>query len=164
MSIWRHHPCVRLVLDTSAFFALEKIPQGDAYTTSGVVEEMRKYGDERIHYWESIVTVTDPSRKSLDFIKKAAQATGDDARLSPVDMGLLALAKDLGATILTDDYSIQNLARYLKIEYSPVGIKGIKELIKWRYRCTGCGNIWDTNYRECPICGHTLRSSRGSRK
>lgn len=152
------------MLDTSAFFSLEKMPQGEAYTTPGVVEEMKKYGDERIEYWQSIVMVMDPTKASLDFIKKGAKATGDDARLSPVDIGLLALARDLDAAILTDDYSIQNLARYLKIQYSPVGIEGIKKLIKWRYRCTGCGNIWEKNYPECPVCGHSLRSSRGSRK
>ncbi len=164
MLVGSHGLSVRLVLDTSAFFSLEKIPQGEAYTTSGVVEEMKKYGDERIHYWQSVVRVLDPTKQSLDFIKKEAGATGDDARLSPVDIGLLALAKDLGAAILTDDYSIQNLARYLNIDYSPVGIAGIKEFIKWRYRCTGCGNIWDQNYPECPICGHALRSTRASRK
>lgn len=164
MSVGGNQLTVRLVLDTSAFFSLEKLPQGEAYTTSGVVEEMKKYGDERIHYWQSIVTVMDPTKESLDFITRGARATGDDARLSQVDVSLLAIAKDLDAVILTDDYSIQNLARYLNIQYSPVGIEGIKELIKWRYQCTGCRNIWDKNYPECPICGHHLRSSRRSRK
>jgi UPF0271 protein len=83
-------------------------------------------------------------------------------------MQLLALALELkteGYTpqIVTDDYSIQNLAAYLGIVYRPVGMKGIKRVLKWKYKCIGCGRIFDEKIKECPICGSSLRSVR-SRK
>jgi len=76
---------------------------------------------------------------------------------------VLALALDLKAELLTDDYSIQNLARVMGVRYRGVGMKEIKEVVRWKYRCTGCRKEWDENYPDCPICGSPLRSSR-SRK
>jgi UPF0271 protein len=76
---------------------------------------------------------------------------------------VLALAVELKAVLMTDDYSIQNLARAMGIEYRAVGMKGIKELVQWKYRCTGCRREWDVNHPDCPVCGSALRSSR-SRK
>jgi UPF0271 protein len=78
-------------------------------------------------------------------------------------MEVLALALQCKALLMTDDYSIQNLARVLKVDYRAVGMKGIKEVVKWTYRCTGCRREWDENYPDCPVCGSPLRSAR-SRK
>ncbi|NLI74385.1 MAG: nucleic acid-binding protein, partial [Euryarchaeota archaeon] len=90
----------------------------------------------------------------------AASKTGDDARLSPVDMEILAIAIDVKGMILTDDYSIQNLAKVLGLEYKSIGTKGIKEIFTWKYRCRGCGRIFNENMDDCPICGSALRSIR----
>jgi UPF0271 protein len=154
---------VRYVLDTSALFAMQDLPPGEVYVTGGVVAELRKYEDPRLRYWEDLLTVASPSSQAMDAVKRAAARTGDDARLSPTDMEVLALALELKAELLTDDYSIQNLSRVLGVRYRGVGMKGIKEVIRWKYRCTGCRKEWDENYPDCPVCGSPLRSSR-SRK
>lgn len=151
---------MRYVIDTSALFSMEDLPQGDLFVTPGVIRELEKYKDRRLVYWEEMLKVSEPSTASLSEIKKAAISTGDDARLSPVDISILALAKELGAVLLSDDYSIQNVARYLSIPFKGVGMKEIKEVIKWSYRCTGCGKYWDKNMNECPICGSPLKSKR----
>ncbi len=151
---------MRYVIDTSALFSMEDLPQGDLFVTPGVIRELEKYKDRRLVYWEEMLKVSEPSTASLLEIKKAAISTGDDARLSPVDISILALAKELGAVLLSDDYSIQNVARYLSIPFKGVGMKEIKEVIKWSYRCTGCGKYWDKNMNECPICGSPLKSKR----
>ena len=154
---------MKLVLDTSALFTMQDLPPGEVYITPGVVAELHKYEDPRLRYWEELLTVTPPSSASLEKVKQGAKRTGDDARLSPTDMEVLALALDLKATLLTDDYSIQNLAKVLGVEYRGVGVKSIKEVITWRYRCTGCRKEWDVNHPDCPICGSKLRSFK-SRK
>jgi UPF0271 protein len=154
---------VRYVLDTSALFSMQDLPPGEVYVTPGVVAELRKYEDPRLRFWEDMLKVTSPSPGALDAVRKAAARTGDDARLSPTDMEVLALALELKAELLTDDYSIQNLARVMGIRYRGVGLKGIREVVRWKYRCTGCRKEWDENYPDCPICGSALRSSR-SRK
>jgi len=151
---------VKLVLDTSALFAMQDLPPGEVHITPGVVAELRKYKDARMRFWEELVSVTSPTAASLGKVREAAKGTGDDARLSPTDLEVLALAVDLKATLYTDDYSIQNLARMLGVEYRGIGMKGIKEVVKWKYRCTGCRKVWDENYPDCPVCGSKLRSVR----
>ncbi len=142
---------------------MQDLPSGEVYVTPGVVAELRKYEDPRLRFWEDLMVVTEPSSASLVKVREAAKGTGDDARLSPTDIEVLALALELNAVLLTDDYSIQNLARVIAVEYRGVGMKGIKEVMTWKYRCTGCRKVWDQNHPDCPICGSALRSSR-SRK
>ena len=142
---------------------MQDLPPGEVHVTPGVVRELRKHKDPRLRYWEDLLKVSYPHDETLAKVREAAQRTGDDARLSPTDMEVLALAMDLGALLLTDDYSIQNLARTMGVEHSGVGLKGIKEVVCWRYRCTGCRKVWDENHPDCPICGSPLRSFR-SRK
>ena len=87
----------------------------------GVVAELRKYDDPRLRYWEDLMVVTEPSSASLAQVRDAAKGTGDDARLSPTDIEVLALAMELKAVLLTDDYSIQNLARVIGVQYRAWG-------------------------------------------
>lgn len=155
---------MKLVLDTSALFSMQDLPpDAEVHTTPSVIAELEKYGDKRTGYWEHALRISHPGAGSLKLVKDAAEKTGDLSRLSQTDIEVLALVKEIGATLLTDDYSIQNLAKYMDIEYKAVGLKGIKKLVKWKLRCTGCGRIWDKEYPECPVCGSPLRTSR-SRK
>ena len=70
---------------------------------------------------------------------------------------MLALALDVNqedeATIITDDYSIQNVANELKIKFNPISQDGITKSFKWTYRCSGCGKKFNENIKTCPICG-----------
>ena len=75
-------------------------------------------------------------------------------------MTVIALAIDLNGTIWTDDYSIQNVARILGIGFKPVGMEGIKKVVKWNYKCTGCGKWYKDNQPDCPICGSALKGCR----
>jgi len=150
---------VRYVLDTSALFSMQDLPP-NPITTPGVIAELKKYGDTRLRYWEELLTISTPSSASMNVVEIAASKTGDDARLSPVDMEILAIAIDVKGMILTDDYSIQNLAKVLGLEYKSIGTKGIKEIFTWKYRCRGCGRIFNENMDDCPICGSALRSIR----
>ena len=109
------------------------------------------------------VEVMVPSDEAIKKVREGAKRTGDDARLSEADIEVLALAVELGLSILTDDYSIQNLAKHLKVTFIPVREKGITEEIKWTYRCRGCRKIFDEKINECPICGSEVKSSRGGR-
>ena len=154
----------RLVLDTSALFSMEDLPRDfDVYVTPAVLEELRKYKDRRIERWGELLRTSDATKASIAKVKEAAKRTGDTSRVSPTDVEVLALAMDLQAVLLTDDYSIQNLAAYLGIPYRPVGLKGIRKVLKWRHKCVGCGRVFDKEMPECPVCGSELRTVR-SRK
>lgn len=154
---------VRWVLDTSALLLLQELPQGSVYVSPGVLRELEKQGDTRVPYLSELLEIMTPSRKSLEAVVGGAMETGDDARLSSVDMEVLALALELNATLLSDDYSIQNLATHLGIGFASVGQQGIRKKLSWRYKCNGCGRVWSELHPECPVCGAKLRSFR-SRK
>lgn len=155
----------KVILDTSALFSMEEIPADlEAYAPPGVVEELRRFNDGRAEVLSLKVTVSEPTSASRKKVEEASVRTGDRTRLSPVDKDVLALAIDMQAEVLTDDYSVQNLATVLKIPFKAVGLKPIKEVVKWRYVCLGCGKHFDKEQPDCPICGSQLRTYRGRKR
>ena len=155
---------MKYVLDSSALFSMQDLPNGVLYTVPGVISELKKYKDPRLKYWDEFIEVKEPSQEFIDTIEKASASSGDDLRLSPVDKSVLALAIETESTVLTDDYSIQNLAKILKISFRGVGMKEIDEVINWTYKCPGCRKEWDKNYPDCPICGSPLKSVRSRKR
>lgn len=152
---------VKVVLDTSALFGLEQVPADwEAFVTEGVLAELEKYGDRRADNLLSVVKVSQATSKTVNAVKQAAKGTGDSSRLSAVDIEVLALAMELEAHVVTDDYSIQNLATVLKVGYLPLSMKGITKVVHWNYLCIGCGKVFREQHPDCPICGSPLRTTR----
>jgi len=152
---------VKVVLDTSALFGLEQVPpEWDAYVTEGVLAELEKYNDRRSENLLHTIKVSQATASSLSKVKDAAKGTGDSSRLSRTDIGVLALALEIQATVVTDDYSIQNLASVLGVEFLPMNMKGITKVVRWNYLCTGCGKVFKEPQPDCPICGSSLRTTR----
>ena len=155
-------PTAKRVLDTSALMTGRPF-EGELFTTDDVLRELQKQ-DALTPQLEAFlavkVRVTTPSREALATIRRQSESTGDAHRLSPTDIGLLAVASELGAAIVTDDYSIQNLAADLGISFEPVLEPGIQELVRWRYRCGGCGKTYSEWQDPCSVCGAKLRTTR----
>ena len=149
-----------LVLDSSAFFSMDALPDEEHVCPPGVIRELEKYDDPRLALWGDMVRVSDCSKESLARVEEAARKSGDLGRLSPVDMTVLALALDVDGTIWSDDYSIQNVARIIDIGFKPVGMKGIQKVVKWNYQCIGCKKWYKEKMAECPICGSQMRACR----
>ncbi|MBO5547447.1 nucleic acid-binding protein [Methanomassiliicoccales archaeon LGM-RCC1] len=149
-----------LVLDSSAFFSMDALPEEEHVCPPGVIRELEKYEDPRLSLWGDMVKVSECSKESLQKVEEAAKKTGDIGRLSPVDMTVLALAVDVNGTIWSDDYSIQNVARVMGLGFKPVGMKGIEKVVKWNYKCIGCGKWFKEKYPECPVCGSPMKACR----
>lgn len=98
-----------------------------------------------------------PPKNAIEEIKKYAEKTGDISNLSETDIEVLALAFYLKAILLTDDYSIQNVAKEMNIKYEGIIEKGIKEKFYWRYRCKSCGRYYEKYVPICPICGGKIK-------
>ncbi len=109
------------------------------------------------------VKVEQPSRRSVSSVLETAIATGDDARLSRADVDLIALAMDARGTLITEDFSIQNIAEVLEIPWTSIGTP-MTEVRKWRYRCKGCLKVFEESHDACPVCGAALRTYGGSRR
>jgi len=155
----------RRVLDANALLSGISL-DGELFTTAEAVREVQRIGSspQLDAVLATKVRILVPSSESLTEVEAIARETGDTARLSPTDKGLLALARELSATILTDDYSMQNVASRLGMVYERVVERGIREVVRWSYRCTGCGRFFSEPRKECPVCGSRVRTTRKHRE
>lgn len=146
----------QLVLDASVFFS--EIPvDGPAWTTPSVVEELgdlhAKCRFEALA--ATVLRVREPRGEDLNRVDAAALQTGDAGVLSPADRDILALALELPAIIITDDFAVQNVAHRLGIETRSIRQRPARA-IRWRYRCSGCGR-YCREPGDCPICGAPIK-------
>lgn len=159
-----------IVLDTSAFVAgLDPFSMSeDEYTVPSVKCEIPEDSvlDFRFKTAEENgkIKVETPSASSLEEARKSASAVGDTYFLSETDLQLLALAIDLknrgcSPLIATDDYSIQNVAKQLSIEFAPLTTFGIRRRLEWLRYCPACHKTYPTDYRssQCEVCGTDLK-------
>jgi UPF0271 protein len=156
------------ILDTSAILSGKPIDLDDAeiLTTIGVTKEINPGGKDYFLFQvllEKKLNINSPSKDSIKKIDSKSLETGDSNRLSNVDKEILALALDVKnegkkPIIITDDYSIQNIANNLKIEFIGINQRGITRKFKWIYQCRGCGKKFKENIQICPICGDKTRN------
>lgn len=139
-----------LVLDSSAL--MQPIDFSDACTVPEVLEEVRNR-PSRLRIESAIsagkLTIREPSPESIAIASEACQKSGD--LLSRTDIRLVALAMETSATLVTDDYGMQNVAKLLNISFQPLSQKGIKKTILWKNFCPNCKKI--VSGTECPSCG-----------
>ncbi|MBN1280743.1 MAG: NOB1 family endonuclease [Candidatus Thermoplasmatota archaeon] len=158
------------IIDTSAILSGKPIQLNNRcmMTTPGVSDELRPGGrDYQIFEFlkETGLVIHAPSKEALAHVKATAHQTGDDARLSTADIEILALAYDVNrepeteAVILTDDYSIQNLAATLHIVFQGFSQKEITKKFKWVSRCPGCERRFQEPTKICPVCGTRTKSA-----
>jgi UPF0271 protein len=151
------------VLDTSVLYYGKDLPAGfELVITPGVARELSREGmSQRLELLMAArVRVSFPSERSLRRVKEESEMTGDSRRLSDTDKELLALALDLGYELMTDDYSIQNVARSMGIPVRGMDQKGIAEIFEWQAKCKGCGKLFAADVRVCDVCGSETRTRR----
>lgn len=148
------------VLDASAFYAGTPFLSGkECYTTSLVLEEIRHVKSAALDGLIDAgnLKVLDPESQHISAVKKAAEKTGDVQKLSQADISVLALARQLGTTLVTDDYALANVAATLGVKVSSSSGKGLKEIRKWTSYCSACGKAFGPKETECPLCGNRLK-------
>ena len=152
------------LIDTSAILSGKplNLNNGKMMTTTAVAEELQPGGKDYQLFQllkEQGLHIQQPTTSSLTKVENTAKKIGEHTRLSPADKQLLALALDLKEEssteiiILSDDYSIQNLAQTLKITYQGINQQTITKKFKWQYRCPGCKRTFNETVQICPICG-----------
>ena len=146
------------VIDTAIFIQGIDV---EGFTTPKVVEEVRD--PESRLFLEGLISagkvkVLVPSKESVEAVMEASRKTGELNELSEADVEVLALAYELKATLLTDDYNLQNIAKTLGIPFKTLK-RGIKRVIRWNYVCIGCGKRFSEMPPEgvCPDCGSPVR-------
>ncbi len=108
--------------------------------------------------------VKTPSIHFLDRVKESSKAVGDVLYLSQVDLQVLALALELKSTshdplIVTDDYSIQNVANQIGVDFASLMTFGIRYRLYWILYCPACHRKYPSDYKfkTCQVCGTELR-------
>ena len=149
-----------VILDTSAILSGKyDLTSNGIFVPYSVLDEIRKGKIGRlVSLSTDTIKVIEPDPKYLEKVRNAAVLTGDIDRMSNTDIDAVALALQLSGILVTDDYSMQNTAVALGVEVSPASMKKIGKIIKWAYKCTGCGRIYTKKIPSCPICGHELRN------
>lgn len=108
--------------------------------------------------------IREPSEESLRIVETSAVRVGDTFFLSETDKQILALALEIKASgreprLVTDDYSIQNVAAKLGIEFASLATFGIRRLLEWMRYCPACRKEYPADYKaaQCTVCGTELK-------
>ena len=148
------------VLDSSAFIHDYTTDERIA-TVPLVREELESEAGYRFDALEgSGMRVHIPDPGTVERVERAADETGDRETLSRTDVRLLAASFELDATLVTDDYAMQNVAEKLDVRVEVIAQDGIDERRDWDFQCQGCGRVFDENHDRCEICGSDLTRKR----
>jgi UPF0271 protein len=144
------------VLDTTAFIESYE-PGGQVATVPEVREELDDATAYRFDAMEgSGMHIQIPDVAAIERVRSTARETGDAGTLSETDVRLLAAALELDATLVTDDYAMQNVAETLDVAVEVIAREGIEERRDWQFQCAGCGREFDEHHDRCPVCGTDL--------
>lgn len=158
------------VLDASAFIGGYRPTDKNNFTISEVTEELKDIQSKMIMenaLKDRLLNILEPDHDGLTAVELTIKESGDVLRLSKTDKKLLALALNVkkiygNVILITDDYSIQNVSKLLKIPFKSVLTSGIKEVYAWKKVCRGCKKEYDDEYSwdECEICGSDIYKQR----
>ena len=156
------------ILDASAFYAgvvfgvnSNNNEENSLYTTTSAVYDEIKHIKERQGVLNTMIEtnklqIREPDTQSIQKVIEAAKKTGDYPQLSKQDISVLALSSQTQGKIITDDFAVSNVAKYLKIMVHPIMTLGIRYEGVWMHYCPGCRKNFK-NKVECPLCGTPLK-------
>jgi UPF0271 protein len=159
-----------MILDTSAFIGgLDPFTiREEQVAPPKVEEEVKRNNLTLLRFCTAVesgrVKIFSPSKRVLEQVKECATSIGDSHYLSETDMQVLALALEIKARgdapqIVTDDYSIQNVATKLGVDFVSISTFGIKRVLNWIRYCPACHRTYPANFKpkECKVCGTELK-------
>jgi UPF0271 protein len=157
-----------VILDTSAFIQGYNLSTDEEYyTVPEVLDEIRedlgrmRYEGARA---SGRLREVSPEKKWTDELEAKSRSAGEAHKLSLTDrqllsLGLLLKSEGKEPTIVSDDYSVQNMAVRLGFNFVSQATKGITKVINWGIYCPGCRRKFDAPQEDnvCPICGTELK-------
>ncbi len=166
-----------LLLDTSAFILgyMATDTNAEHYSVPAVREELIEGTLPRLRFDNAVGTghlkVLDPAPKFSEELREVAREMGEKGVLSAADKQLLALGLSLlsqgkMSTVVSDDYSVQNMANRLGLGFKSLATPGIQRRFDWIVYCPGCRRRFEDLQKGsiCPICGTELKRRPGEKK
>jgi UPF0271 protein len=140
----------------------------EQYTVPTVKKEVLGSSMIRVRFKTAVesgkLKVRAPKKIFMNKVKASAKLVGDAFFLSEADTQVLALAEELKTmgrfpSIVTDDYSIQNVANQMGIEFTSLATFGIRFRLQWIRYCPACHKRYpaDYKYNRCEVCGTELK-------
>jgi len=159
-----------LVLDASAFIAGFDPLSIDVEQCSVPMVEMELVADTlpwvrfRTAVESGKLKIKEPNISFLGKAKESSKKVGDVLFLSEADLQVLALAMEIKSggeepLIVTDDYSIQNVANKIGVEFASLMTFGIRFRFDWILYCPACHRKYPSDYKlkACEVCGTELK-------
>jgi UPF0271 protein len=159
-----------IILDTSAFIAgFDPLSVTDeVYSVPSVERELASNSLPWTRFKTALesgkLKLKTPSQRFFERVKQSSKTVGDMLYLSEVDLQVLALALELSSLgysslIVTDDYSIQNVANHVGMEFAPLTTFGIRFRHHWIKYCPACYRKYPPDYKNdtCEVCGTKLK-------
>jgi UPF0271 protein len=156
-----------LVLDSSVFIQGLDPQDEAAYTVPLVVQELREgLITTRLRSMEATgrLKVLEPEQRFQDVVEGESLRMGESHTLSATDKQVLALGlqlrdEGLDPVIVSDDYSVQNMADALSLGHRGLATPGIRRRFTWTLYCPGCRREYSEPQPDdvCPVCGTGLK-------
>ena len=144
------------------------------YSTPKIKDEVqrkRKNAGFKLALEFADVRIVEPSKESKAIIMKESKISGELANLSEADIELLAASVDLKKdgleiSIVSVDFSVENVANRLSLRFNSVTTRGIKHNVEWIHFCPGCSQRVEKQERNetCYVCGTKLKRKMGYKK
>jgi endoribonuclease Nob1 len=101
------------------------------------------------------VIVIEPSIDNIKYINKKIKSYGQFG-LSKPDCSIIALGIQLNLPIMSTDYTVINMAKFLLLDTIVPG-KSNFEIIKTKKFCSICKKYFDVQHMYCNHCGNKLK-------
>lgn len=158
------------VLDASAFINGFQITSKRNFTVPEITVEIKDF-KSRLKFDSAVddglLAIRDVPQSYIDDVDAIISESGDVLRLSLQDIKLISLAYMLSqegedVKVISDDYTIQNTLKIMKIPFSGVMTRGIKGVYNWKKVCEGCKKEFPDDYPfdDCEICGSKIFKKR----
>lgn len=148
----------RFLLDTAGILEAPNLSPSDCVTCPEVTAEIRPGGASARRLEQMLaggMEVRIPTNESIARVQERAQKVGNLARLSAADVAVLALALDVPGTLVSDDYTVLDLASRFALPVQTIRTTGVQRSLEWAARCKGCGRQFDAAAAgaPCRVCG-----------
>ena len=153
----------RFLLDTAGILEAPNLTASDCVTVPEVTAEVSPGGAGHRRLEQMLAAgleVRASTNASIGRVERTAKDAGNWGRLSAADASILALALDIpDGTLVSDDYTVLDLAKRLKITTQTIRTSGVTSTKDWMARCTGCGRTYEEDRagKPCAVCGAEIR-------
>ncbi|MHA2153841.1 MAG: NOB1 family endonuclease [Candidatus Hodarchaeales archaeon] len=153
------------VLDTTAFIGLDfpilqTLEVKKFLTAHSVIEEIKDFRSKmnlEVMLQSNELEILSPNPKELKTLTHRIHKLEPKTRLSNTDIQVLALARQVKGVLVSNDLTMQNMAKLINIPTRVVSGKKVTAIRRSHLRCLSCKRTFQESDQPCPACGGELK-------